>query len=495
MAEETEKTPEQLESEMVGDDFFVGDGSGTTGSNSDSVGGFGGTEYYAGAGNQNSGLQDLVNKAKNGATSYGTSEVKWNPYASDKVLGLPLYYNDLCDPNGRVYNNTIINDIPHIYIIPGLPSINRNLIDSAGKRIIPATLSRMILDAKESMINFGVRGIKTGEDLRFIGFKPDYREYYNYVQVMLSAIYSYLDNTKALDLFRFSDDFENSLSNFGLCFYGDKSTSISEDASNTYAPSKVAEMVSQNANTLREADILNPAYGVTARLVDSLKAANPLGILDAMGTFDGIISRTSNALFRVVNGSQLMFPEMWQDSSFDRSYNLSFKFYSPYGDKMSIFRYVYVPFISLLALALPRQDGLLGYKRPFLLKVSSPGYFEIDMGVVTSMTITKGGSDGLWTIDGLPQMIEVNMQVMDLYPNLIQVDKEGLLSYNSTLSSFLENMAGIRPDQLNFMLRAKALIQRKLSNSFIFGIPENIEHGIEDFIHEVQGKIIGGLLR
>jgi hypothetical protein len=487
MAEE--QTPNPEEGQMIGNDFFASDGSKSM---SDSKGGFGGVEYYAGEGKGDTGLQSMIDKAKNGSTQYGVSKVEWNPYASDRVLGLPLYYNDLADPNGRVYNNTIINDIPNVYILPGVETINRNLVDTAGTRIIPATLSRMLVEAQNNPslgFSFGVRGIKTGEDLRFIGFKPDYKEYYQYVQTMLSAIYSYLDNTKALDIFRFSDEFNNSLANYGLCFYADKSTSISESADNTYGASRTAEMVAEKAGTLREADRLNPMYGGTARLVDSIKAANPLGILEAMGTFDGIITRTANALFRVVNGSQLMFPDMWQDSRFDRSYNLSFKFYSPYGDKMSIFRYVYVPFIALLALALPRQDGLLGYKSPFFLKVSSPGYFDIDMGVVTSMTIMKGGSDSLWTIDGLPQMIEVNMSVTDLYPQLIQVKDDGLLAYNLGISSFLENMAGIRPSQLNFHLRAKALIQRKLSNSFIFGVPENFKHGVEDFIQEVSGKV------
>jgi hypothetical protein len=486
MAEEVGLTPEQ--EQMMGNDYFKSDG---TGSESDTRGGFGGVEYYKKE-NIEQGLQELIDKARNGATGSAVPPVEWNPYDSDRVLGLPLYYNDLADPGGRVYNNTIINDIPNIYIIPGIESVNRNLIDTAGTRIIPATFSRMLVEAQNNPtlgFSFGVRGIKTGDDLRFIGFKPDYKQYYQYVQTMLSAIYSYLDNTKALDVFQFSDEFSTSLKNYGLCFYADKSTSVSESADNTYTTSQAAELANQKGATLREADKLNPTYGSTARLVDSIKAVNPLGILEAMGTFDGIITRTANALFRVVNGSQLIFPDMWQDSRFERSYNLSFKFYSPYGDKLSIFRYVYVPFISLLALALPRQDGLLGYEAPFFMKISSPGYFEVDMGVVTSMTIMKGGADSLWTIDGLPQMIEVNMSVTDLYPQLVQIKDDALFAYNIGLSSFLENMAGIRPSQLEFHLRAKALIQRKLSNSFIFSVPQNLKHGVEDWMQEVQGNI------
>jgi hypothetical protein len=478
MAEENvDQQQEALQGELIGDDFFA-DG----GSNSDSAGGFGThTEVSDGTWDQ------LVNGQ--GKTSSG--EVPWNPYSSDRVLGLPLYYNDLADPGGRIYNQTIIQDIPNVYIVPGNPRINRKLINVAGKRIVPADLSRILMKAAESggPLGFALKGsFANGEDLRFMGFDSDYAGYFKYVQTMLSTIHSYMAMDDVFDIYNFEKEFENSIKDFGLCFYADKSTSITETADNTYGASRVAELANEKAATMREADFMFPTGGQTARVVDSIKAMNPIGVLQSLGTFDGIITRTSNALFRVVNGSQLFFPDMWQDSRFDKSYNISFKFYSPYGDKTSIFRYVYVPFIALLAMALPKQDGLLGYEKPFVMKMMRPGYFDINMGVVTSMSITKGGADSLWTVDGFPQMIEVNMNVVDLYPQMVQTDDVGMLSYNIGISNFLQNMAGIRSDQLSF-LGFKAMINRMLSNSMLFTFDETIENKTEDFIYEVQNKV------
>lgn len=341
MAEEKpEETKEQ--SILAGDEFFNNGGV-----QSDTKGGSGYKEL-------SDGDVDAMLKSGNGGTAYAVQS--WNPYSSDRVLGLPLYYNDLADPNGRVYNSTIIQDLPEVFLVPGSPTINRRMIDTAGNRIMPAAISRALVDFQNNptnIFNFGLRGLRSGNDLRFIGFKADYTEYFKYVQTMLSTIHSYLNVTGVFDIFRFSEEFNNSLKNFGLCLYADRTSSVSESADNMYSTSKVAEMVNEKAATLREADILYPMGSSTARVVDSIKALNPLGVLESLGTFDGIITRTANALFRVVNGSQLMYPEMWQDSSYSKSYNISFKFYSPYGDKMSIFRYVYVPFIALLALALP----------------------------------------------------------------------------------------------------------------------------------------------
>jgi hypothetical protein len=338
MAEENTSADE---SALIGEDFDY---------QSDSTGGLGTYQEYTGN------MDQMLSQYKGTSTGGQPAPVKWNPYMTDRVLGQPLYYNDLSDPGGRVYNQTFMQDIPLMFMIPGIPSVNRNLIDVAGKRIVPSFISRGLLELQNnpsSLFNFGARGIGSSDDLRFIGFKPYYKDYFKYVQIMLSTIYSYIGKDSVWDIFNFNEEFNNSLKNYGLAFYLDKSSAISESADNTYGASRTAEMVSEKANTLREAEYLNPMYSNTARVVDSLKAANPLGILEAMGTFDGIITRTANALFRVVNGSQLMFPDMWQDSRFDKSYNLSFKFYSPYGDPLSIFRNVYVPFIALLALALP----------------------------------------------------------------------------------------------------------------------------------------------
>lgn len=430
----------------------------------------------------------------NGATSY--SKVTWNPFSSDKILGLPLYSNDLADPNGRVFNETLLQDIPNISIIPGEPKLNKKLVNAyGGKLSISGFLRRLAVNEQnpDAFFGFGARGIANSDDIRYIGFKPAYSTYFKYVQNMLSALYSFLDVDKDY-IFRFSDEFKNSIHDYGLSFYADRATSISEDANNSYGTSKIAEMVGEKSATARESEMFlgKDTFGDRAtRAVQSLKAWNPKALLESLFSYDSALTLTANSLFRVVNGSQLAFPDVWQDSKFDRSYNISFKFYSPYGDKLAIFRYVYVPFIALLALCLPKQDGILGYAQPFFIRLNAPGWFTIDLGVVNSLTISKGGSDMLWTVDGLPQMIEVNMSVTDLYPSLTISKSDSMLKYTRDMKRYLENMAGIRPDELSF-LKVKAAIERKISNSVLFNnalYGEEFKNSIESWAYEMQSKI------
>ena len=111
------------------------------------------------------------------------------------------------------------------------------------------------------------------------------------------------------------------------------------------------------------------------------------------------------------------------------------------------------------------------------------------MGVITSMTINKGGSDGLWTADGLPQIIEVSISVQDLYPALKQIAKDGMMKYNRSLSMYLETMAGIRPDKLELGRSLKTFINRKVSNSFLTNVDDNIGAKIEDFMYNTMDAI------
>ncbi|QXN67848.1 hypothetical protein FPHOBKDP_00094 [Listeria phage LPJP1] len=155
-----------------------------------------------------------------------------------------------------------------------------------------------------------------------------------------------------------------------------------------------------------------------------------------------------------LDGSQLYYPDLWSNSTFDRSYNLEFRFYTPYGDPRAIFNYVYVPFVSLLVLGLPLQDAYYSYKQPFLVRMSCPGRFECECGVISSINMVRG-EEQTWTAENFPREVTVSMQVRDLYPNLMASKRIKQLRYNIGLTSYIECMAGMRYDELNLMKRIK----------------------------------------
>jgi hypothetical protein len=124
--------------------------------------------------------------------------------------------------------------------------------------------------------------------------------------------------------------------------------------------------------------------------------------------------------------------------------NFSFNFVSPYGDPLSIFQYVYVPFFSLLSFAMPRQAAENGLVTPFLVRADMPGIVTSDLAMITQVDWVKGGPQGLFTKDKLPRAISGTFTVQDLYPYLAATKRLSFLSANPSYTVFLDNMAGLR---------------------------------------------------
>lgn len=409
-----------------------------------------------------------------------SDQVETQPYSFEdkgiKILGLPLYFNPIADPFNRVFEKTFESDLPLVYITPGVPKINKRIISMGKDSSMDVTSTMSGLVNAES---FGIKRVSNYQDTRFINFKQDYTSYYKYVQTMLTYLYTMLGiNNDFLNIFKFEDYFKLDENKQGLCYFADKSTSISESANNSYGETSIAQNANQLASSNRE-------YRQYLGMQEGGLVSNILsGITDLISNATAnipIVGKILGAFSTSLNGSQLFYPQIWQDSQYSRNFSISFKFYSPYGDIKSIFRYVYLPFISLLALALPLQDGVYGYKQPFLVRLSSPGWFQCECGAITSIDFKMGGDESLWTSGNLPNEIEVTLSIQDLYPVMMDTERIDYMKYNIGLSSFLECMSGISFNQLSYLdrygLEMKAQGNMNLSNLSIPGL----RHKYSDF--------------
>ena len=156
----------------------------------------------------------------------------------------------------------------------------------------------------------------------------------------------------------------------------------------------------------------------------------------------------------IAMGGKLLFPEIWQDSTFTKSYNITMKLRTPDGDKLSWFMNIYVPLCHLICLAAPRQsdDGVSGYVSPFLVRAFYRGLFNCNMGLITDLNITKG-KEGAWTIDGLPTEVDVDITLKDLY-SALSITKEsdpGAFCRNLCLVDYIANTCGVNINEPDFV--------------------------------------------
>lgn len=169
----------------------------------------------------------------------------------------------------------------------------------------------------------------------------------------------------------------------------------------------------------------------------------------------GLFSTIVSGINTTIAGGKLMFPELWSDSSSGDSHSITVKLIAPDPDAYSIWEHVLCPLIHLWALVSPRQSDKHGYVSPFLVKAFCSGVFNIDMGIVTNMSVTLG-KENCWNKDGLPTVVEVQMSIKNLYNQLSMTSmsnmKYGMMA-NIGEMDFLANLCGVNynvPDALRY---------------------------------------------
>ena len=143
---------------------------------------------------------------------------------------------------------------------------------------------------------------------------------------------------------------------------------------------------------------------------------------------------------------RFILPEVWTDSSFDKSYSISAKFRCPYGHRLFIFENTLVPLIFLIGLTAPRKAGLQMYVTPFYVKMYCKGLFSVPMGMISSLSVTHGESTDR-TNDGFFRSISVSISVKDMLPNLAMALDGGVTGVtkaaNSGMFNYLVTMGNV----------------------------------------------------
>ena len=142
--------------------------------------------------------------------------------------------------------------------------------------------------------------------------------------------------------------------------------------------------------------------------------SGPGGTTSAMGS---VLSSIFNMSGNILKGDNVVIPNVYQNSRYNKaSFNVSINLRTPYGNILSYYLNIFVPLMHLLPLVAPRQSSANTYNCPFLVKAWIEGSNTCNLGLVTSMTVSRDQSTR--SIDGLPSSVTVNLTFEDLYSDL-----------------------------------------------------------------------------
>ena len=226
----------------------------------------------------------------------------------------------------------------------------------------------------------------------------------------------------------------------------------------------------------------NTGFSVIDNVIDVVKSTIS-GVASGV-MLDGLVAMTGAAFVDI--------PERWDSSSADISASTTYtmQLRSPYGNPLSQFLNIDVPLACLLAAALPISHGNQSYGEPFLVELYSPGKNVIRLGMISSLSITRGTGTVGWTQSGSPIGVDVSFTVKDLSTAVhapIDTDMHSLLPWRGLMASdntFHDYMAVLGNMSINDMTsnenRIAMNISQKISNYKRLVSPQNIANIILD---------------
>lgn len=183
------------------------------------------------------------------------------------------------------------------------------------------------------------------------------------------------------------------------------------------------------SNSTREADISSKVNGMSqqSRSVRFSIADGNFGSDAISNTIESIVGSAKDVVMGVAEGigvsglaafggnALVDIPKMWDASTANLPrMDFTIQLRSPYGNKMSRMRNLFLPLSMLLAGALPLSAGRHAFTSPFLVEAYCKGRAGIRLGMVESLSITRGVGNLGWNVDDEPLGIDVTLSIVDM---------------------------------------------------------------------------------
>jgi hypothetical protein len=198
-----------------------------------------------------------------------------------------------------------------------------------------------------------------------------------------------------------------------VTFRVDYTNTADESFSNSTREADIASQINSMSNSNRSIRFSiadgNFGDGAFANLVESTIG----GVKDVVA---GLADRVGVSGLAALGGSALVdIPKMWDASTANLPrMDFTIQLRSPYGNKMSRMRNLFLPLSMILAGALPLSAGRHAFTSPFICEAYCRGRAGIRLGMVESVSVTRGTGNLGWNQDDEPLGIDVRLTIVDM---------------------------------------------------------------------------------
>lgn len=432
--------------------------------------------------------------------------------------------NSSTDLYGRTFARDIAANMPIVVFAPGKPkfmtSVKAGLFGytgqdkNAAKNFIPVmgTDSGSVWDSVWNNMQ-DVEG-----DFQYYTIEIDNAGFYENVNSMcrtsaklmgLSDVKYRKVNCDDIDWGTYNSAAEQDFSTFetvmglsaGASFVFDPQSSISDTLTNSTTESQFASFFSDISSKTRELEFILGYTGSGLNdMIDSqnyVEAASNQLNSGALAGFKNAVDRIGTWLKNSIHGMNMKFPEIWSDSGHSPSYEIDMHFIAPYATAFCKWRYVLVPFFHIFCLAGPKSNKSMSqYSAPFLIRAYSKAYFNIEMGIIESLTWKRFGDGDMISEDGIPTQIDVSVSLKDLYHTLaitnMYNDGEGHFNVsnfmnNTGLMDLIGTLSGVNMNRISIGERISLFVS---SNISAFGsLGGNFMRHVSDRVRNISSNL------
>lgn len=187
----------------------------------------------------------------------------------------------------------------------------------------------------------------------------------------------------------------------------------SESFSNQVGESEISTKINSASGSARSTRFSiadgNISDGVLGKMIGGITSGVKdlaAGVANGIG-FGGLSVLGGNAFVDI--------PKHWMNSTTNMpSMSYTIRLFSPYGNRYSKFVNIWLPLSMLIAGALPLSTGAHSYTSPFLCQLYDRGRAQTRLGMIDSMSISRGKSNLAFNRIGEPSAIEVTFSVVEL---------------------------------------------------------------------------------
>lgn len=197
-------------------------------------------------------------------------------------------------------------------------------------------------------------------------------------------------------------------------FKVDHTGSISESFGNSIGESDLSQKLNSASSSARQAKFsfangnIMEVPGIVSDIVGAVGDV-------AVGALSGVTLGFSDLFTQLAGAGYIDIPKYWQSSSatLPRT-TYTMKLISPYNNPISQMQNIHIPLCMLLAGTLPLSTGKQSYTSPFICQLFDRGRVQVRLGIIESLSITRGTSNLPFDTQGKALALDVSFTIVDM---------------------------------------------------------------------------------